>query len=163
MTTDNLSPKQWKQEPLLHTPRELHKIASSLLDPNHPDLSGHYDDPSHPDNNYLHYIGNNKESAAGECDSACRMVRNQLPQGSHEVIYTNHTNRTTHHVIHVPTTEGMHTVDYTHRQFQSNAKFPVVEATEKFHTRMSRFGFDTMDAEPGHQEHYKTDSEGNLI
>jgi hypothetical protein len=125
----------WKQQPLIHTPAELHSIAKSLLDPEHPEIAGHYDDPTTPDNNYLHYLGNNKESAAGECDTACSYAHDHLPHGSHITEYQGETEN--HFVHHVPTTHGMFVVDYTHRQFNARAKFPVVEPQNKFEARQS--------------------------
>jgi hypothetical protein len=135
---NNLSKGQWEQIPLIHTPKEVHGIAHDLLREDHPHLGGMYADGS---GNDLRYRGENKESAAGECDKACRLAHEHLPHGSHVVEYrraTTHPDRFTNHFVHqIPTTSGMYTVDYTQRQFNDNAKFPVVEPTEKYETRKS--------------------------
>lgn len=139
----------WKQEPLIHTPQELTHIAKSLLHPNHPDIGGQYtDEPTdNPDNNFLHYMGNNKESAEGECDKACRYAHDFLPHGSHVKEYrdpgANNRQYGNHYVHHVPTTDGMYVVDYTQRQFNANAKFPVVEPKDKYEARQAMRRFST--------------------
>lgn len=119
------------------TPKALKALAKGLLDPSHPDLGGQYNDPSDPSNNVIHHIGNNKESAEGECDSVCRYVHDHLPHGSHVVVYDNPDKGINHFVHHVPTTEGTHVVDFTHRQFRSNAPFPLVEPVDRFEARRS--------------------------
>lgn len=135
---DNLSKGQWEQIPLFHTPKELHTIAHSLLRDDHPHIGDMNADGS---GNDLRYRGENKESAEGECDKACRIAHDHLPHGSHVVEYRReHTrpDRFTNHFVHqVSTTSGMYTIDYTQRQFNDNAKFPVVEPTEKFENRQS--------------------------
>lgn len=143
--SEDFTKGHWRQLPLFHTPRELKSIAQKALDPNHPELgnAGNWNDPNHPGNNFLHHIGNNKESAAGECDKACRMVHDELPHGSHIVMYDSE-NKGNHFVHHVPTTEGMYVVDYTQRQFNSKAKFPVVEPMGKYWSRKSIQKFPTM-------------------
>lgn len=143
----------WKQEPLIHTPQELTHLAKSLTSHTHPDFGGengpfpltgpYATSPDNPENNQLRYMGGNKESAAGECDKACRMVHDYLPHGSHVKEYRQGYDQNkphlfgNHFVHHVPTTEGMYVVDYTHRQFNANAKFPVVEPQDKFEARQS--------------------------
>ena len=152
----------WKQEPLFYTPRELKSLAQKNLDPHHPELgnAGNWDDPDHPGNNFLHHIGSNKESAAGECDKACRMVHDELPHGSHQVIYDDHPKGWNHFVHHVPTTEGMYAVDYTQRQFNARAKFPVVEPMAKYQARQSMRKFQTMKTK--NIDLYRSDKEGNI-
>ena len=81
---NNLSKGQWEQIPLIHTPKEIHGIAHDLLREDHPHLGGMYADGS---GNDLRYRGENKESAAGECDKACRLAHEHLPHGSHVVEY----------------------------------------------------------------------------
>ena len=90
------------------TPKALKALAKGLLDPSHPDFGGQgqFNDPSDPSNNVIHYIGNNKESAEGECDSVCRYVHDHLPHGSHVVVSDNPDKGINHFVHHVPTTEG---------------------------------------------------------
>ena len=145
----------WKQEPLIHTPQELTHLAKSLTSHTHPEFGGengpfpltgpYATSPDNPENNQLRYMGGNKESAAGECDKACRMVHDHLPHGSHVKEYrvgwgTDSKDKPrygNHFVHHVPTTEGMYVVDYTHRQFNANAHFPVVEPQDKFEARKS--------------------------
>jgi hypothetical protein len=141
----------WKQEPLLHTPQELTHLATSLTSHTHPDFGGengpfpltgpYATSPDNTENNQLRYMGGNKESAAGECDKACRMVHDYLPHGSHVKEYrdsnANDHQYGNHYVHHVPTTHGMYVVDYTHRQFNANAHFPVVEPQDKFEARKS--------------------------
>jgi hypothetical protein len=152
----------WKQEPLLHTPQELTHLAQKNLSPHHEGLGNkkEWDDPNHPGNNELHYRGNNKDSAAGECDTACRIVHDYLPHGSHQVIYDDHPRQWNHFVHHVPTTEGMYVVDYTQRQFNANAKFPVVEPMGKFQARQSMKQFGTMKSSK--IDLYRADKEGNI-
>jgi hypothetical protein len=127
----------WKQEPLIHTPRELTHLAKSLTSDSHPDLGT----GSPLNTNELGYLAGDKWSAEGECDKACRMVHDYLPHGSHVKEYrdsnANNHQFGNHYVHHVPTTEGMHVVDYTHRQFNARAKFPVIEPQEKFEARKS--------------------------
>ena len=157
----------WKQEPLIHTPRELTHIAKSLTDKDHPDLggsrgaTGNLNDPY---NNQLTYMGGNKESADGECDRACRYAHDHLPHGSHVVEYRrDHTGKddfANHYVHHVPTTEGIYAVDYTQRQFNAKAKFPVVEKMGKFQNRKSMSKFDTMHSDRVNL--YRADKEGNI-
>jgi hypothetical protein len=137
----------WKQEPLIYTPRELTHLAQKNLSPHHEKIGNTkmWDDPNNPGNNELYYRGNNKDSAAGECDKACRIVHDYLPHGSHVKEYRvgwgtdakDQPRYSNHFVHHVPTTEGMYVVDYTHRQFNANAKFPVVEPQDKFEARKS--------------------------
>ena len=157
----------WKQEPLIHTPRELTHIAKSLTDKDHPELGGEQGatgDLKDPYNNHLRYLGGNKESADGECDRACRYAHDHLPHGSHVVEYRrDHTGKdefANHYVHHVPTTEGMYAVDYTQRQFNANAKFPVVEKMGKFQNRKSMSKFDTMHSDRVNL--YRADKEGNI-
>ena len=157
----------WKQEPLIHTPRELTHIAKSLTDKDHPELGGEQGatgDLKDPYNNHLRYLGGNKESADGECDRACRYAHDYLPHGSHVVEYRrDHTGKdefANHYVHHVPTTEGMYAVDYTQRQFNANAKFPVVEKMGKFQNRKSMSKFDTMHSDRVNL--YRADKEGNI-
>jgi hypothetical protein len=153
----------WKQEPLIHTPQELTHLATSLTDKNHPELGrehGATGDLSDPYNNQLRYLGGTKESAAGECDRACRYVHDYLPHGSHQVIYNDHPRQWNHFVHHVPTTEGMYVVDYTQRQFNANAKFPVVEPMAKFQARQSMKQFKTMQSK--NINLYRADKEGNI-
>ena len=132
--SDNFVTGVAKQEPRLHTPKELHNLAKSLTDTAHPDLGG--------DVNELSYRGANKESAEGECDKACRIAHDFLPHGSHQVMYDEHPRQINHFVHHVPTTEGTYVVDFTQRQFNAKAKFPVVEPVEKYNKRqsMKKFG-----------------------
>ena len=157
----------WKQEPLIHTPRELTHIAKSLTDKDHPELGGEHGatgDLKDPYNNQLRYLGGNKESAEGECDRACRYAHDHLPHGSHVVEYRrDHTGKdefANHFVHHVPTTEGMYAVDYTQRQFNARAKFPVVEKMGKFQNRKSMSKFDTMHS--NRVDLYRADKEGNI-
>jgi hypothetical protein len=157
----------WKQEPLIHTPRELTHLAKSLTDKDHPELGGEHGATGNlndPNNNQLAYMGGNKESAAGECDRACRYAHDHLPHGSHVVEYRrDHTGKdefANHYVHHVPTTEGMYAVDYTQRQFNAKAKFPVVEKMGKFQNRKSMSKFDTMHS--GRVDLYRSDKEGNI-
>lgn len=135
-----------KQLPLFHTPRELKSIAQQNLSPHHEELgnTGEFDPPSHPGNNSLYRMGIDKESASGECDKACRYVHDDLPHGSHQVTYADHPKGWNHYVHHVPTTHGMYVVDYTQRQFNAKAKFPVVEPMEKYQKRQSMKKFKTM-------------------
>jgi hypothetical protein len=65
-----------------------------------------------------------------------------------------------HFVHHVPTTEGMYVVDYTQRQFNANAKFPVVEPMAKFQARQSMQPFQTMKSK--NIKMYRADKEGNI-
>ena len=157
----------WKQEPLIHTPRELTHIAKSLTDKDHPELGGEQGatgDLKDPYNNHLRYLGGNKESADGECDRACRYAHDYLPHGSHVVEYRReHTGKdefANHYVHHVPTTEGIYAVDYTQRQFNAKAKFPVVEKMGKFQNRKSMSKFDTMHS--NRVNLYRADKEGNI-
>ncbi len=157
----------WKQEPLINTPRELTHIAKSLTDKDHPELGGEQGATGNlndPNNNQLAYMGGNKESAAGECDRACRYAHDHLPHGSHVVEYRrDHTGKdkfANHYVHHVPTTEGMYAVDYTQRQFNAKAKFPVVEKMGKFQNRKSMSKFDTMHS--SRVDLYRADKEGNI-
>jgi hypothetical protein len=147
----------WKQEPLLHTPKELTHLAKSLTADTHPDLGEVNSDGS---GNFLKERGNDKESAAGECDKACRLAHDYLPHGSHKVIYDDHPRQINHFVHHVPTTEGMYAVDYTQRQFNANAKFPVVEPMAKFQARQSMKQFGTMKSKNIHL--YRSDKERNI-
>ena len=160
--SEEFSKGVWKQEPLLHTPRELQSLAQKNLDPHHEELgkTGDWSDPSHPGNNALWRMGIDKESAEGECDKACRWVHDSLPHGSHQVIYDDHPKGWNHFVHHVPTTEGMHVVDYTQRQFNARAKFPVVEPMGKYQARQSMQQFQTMKTKNLHL--YRADKEGNL-
>jgi hypothetical protein len=157
----------WKQEPLIHTPKELTHIAKSLTSKDHPELGGEHGATGNlndPNNNQLAYMGGNKESAAGECDRACRYAHDHLPHGSHVVEYRrDHTGKNefaNHYVHHVPTTEGMYAVDYTQRQFNAKAKFPVVEKMGKFQNRKSMSKFDTMHSD--RVDLYRADKEGNI-
>jgi hypothetical protein len=147
----------WKQEPLIHTPKELTHLAKSLTADTHEELGGVYGEG---EGNFLKDIGSSKENAAGECDKACRMVHDYLPHGSHEVIYDDHPRQFNHFVHHVPTTEGMYAVDYTQKQFNANAKFPVVEPMAKFQSRQSMQQFGTMKSSNIHL--YRADKEGNI-
>jgi hypothetical protein len=127
----------WKQEPLIHTPQELTHLAKSLTSDTHPEFGT----GSPIGTNELGYLAGDKWSAEGECDKACRMVHDHLPHGSHVKEYrdsgaSNH-QYGNHYVHHVPTTSGMYVVDYTHRQFNANAHFPVVEPQDKFEARKS--------------------------
>jgi hypothetical protein len=127
----------WKQEPLIHTPQELTHLAKSLTSDTHPEFGT----GSPIGTNELGYLAGDKWSAEGECDKACRMVHDHLPHGSHVKEYrdlgaSNH-QYGNHYVHHVPTTHGMYVVDYTHRQFNANAHFPVVEPQDKFEARKS--------------------------
>jgi hypothetical protein len=147
----------WKQEPLLHTPQELTHIAKSLTLDTHPDIGGVNSDGS---GNALTERGSSKENAAGECDKACRIAHDYLPHGSHQVIYDDHPRQINHFVHHVPTTEGMYVVDYTQKQFNANAKFPVVEPMGKFQARQSMKQFGTMKSSK--IDLYRADKEGNV-
>ena len=152
----------WKQEPLLHTPRELTHLAKSLLDPKHPELGGEHGSTGNvkdPENNWLMYMGGNKDSAAGECDEACNWVHDFLPHGSHQVMYDN-ARFANHYVHHVPTTEGMYVVDYTQRQFNANAKLPVVEPMAKYWSRKSTKQFQRMHS--SNIDLYRSDKKGNI-
>jgi len=153
----------WKQEPLINTPRELTHIAKSLTDKDHPELGGEHGATGNlkdPYNNQLRYMGGSKESADGECDRACRYAHDYLPHGSHVVEYRNDKDLQNHYVHHVPTTEGMHVVDYTQKQFNANAKFPVVEKMDKFQERKSMKKFETMATK--NISYYRADKEGNI-
>jgi hypothetical protein len=129
----------WRQEPLIHTPQELTHLAKNLTSDSHPEFGT----GSPIGTNELGYLAGDKDSASGECDTACRMVHDYLPHGSHIKEYRKGYDQNTPHVFgnhfvhHVPTTEGMYVVDYTHRQFNANAKFPVVEPQDKFEARKS--------------------------
>lgn len=137
----------WRQEPLIHTPQELTHLAKNLTSDTHPEFGeqGQYGAWGGSGGNELKYEAGDKDSASGFCDSACRMVHDYLPHGAHMKEYrripTRNDEFINHFVHHVPTTDGMYVVDYTHRQFQKNAKFPVVEPQEKFDNRptMKRF------------------------
>ena len=87
-----------------------------------------------------------------------------MPHGSHVVEYRrDHTGKdefANHFVHHVPTTEGMYAVDYTQRQFNARAKFPVVEKMGKFQNRKSMSKFDTMHS--NRVDLYRADKEGNI-
>jgi len=163
MSAENNLGGQWEQMPLIHTPKELKKIAHGLTDKDHPYLGGEHgatgnlDDPN---NNQLTYMGGNKDSAAGECDRACRVAHEFLPPGSHQVIYDDHPKGYNHFVHHVPTTEGMHVVDYTQRQFNAHSKFPVVEPMKTFHNRQSMKQFGTMKTK--NINYYRADKEGTI-
>jgi hypothetical protein len=83
-----------------------------------------------------------------------------LPPGAHQVIYDDHPKGYNHFVHHVPTTEGMHVIDYTQRQFNAHSKFPVVEPMKTFQNRQSMKQFGTMKSK--NINLYRADKEGNI-
>lgn len=148
----------WEQPPLIHTPQELHGIAKGLLSPNHEEFG----EGTH--HNSLSLMGGDKESAEGECDRACRWVHDYMPHGSHVVEYRTlpdkHGMGSNHFVHHVPTTDGTYVVDYTQRQFQGNAKLPVVEHFSEYGNRRSMQKFKQLNMK--HPENYRNHPDGTI-
>jgi hypothetical protein len=142
--------RQWEQIPLIHTPKELKKVAHSLLDGDHEELGY---TTKWGKGNVVQDIGEYKDSASGECDGVCRDVGPFLPHGSHMVRYHDD-DEYDHYVHHVPTTEGLHVVDYTQRQFNNNASFPVVEHEKKFSQRKSMRNLRHREIEEAHFDAY---------
>jgi len=137
----------------LVTPTELKKLAKSLLDPEHEEFG----EPGskYQDSNHLYWQNSTRWGAAGECENTSRWIHPYLPQGSQIVNMDNSKEdswvdedgqrRTAsignHYVTVVPTTEGPHVVDFTHRQFHSTAEFPIVQHINDFMKRASMKGY----------------------
>ena len=141
----------------LVTPKELKELSKSLLAPNHEEfgLGDDFkpsDDPEHDRYyNYLYDTGAGRYSASGECEKMSRWTLPHLPAGTHTVqlLHNRETswvdrdgNKHTapwgnHYVNVVPTTEGPHVVDFTHRQYQDTAALPVVQHINDFMKRSS--------------------------
>lgn len=159
-TNTPMSEKKWEQIPLFHTPKELKDMAHSLTSNTHPEFG----QGSHKWDNELTHMGGSKESAEGECDRACRWVHDYMPHGSHVVEYRTlpdkHGMGSNHFVHHVPTTDGTYVVDYTQRQFNANAKFPVVEHFSEFGNRKSMQRFKEL--RMSHPENYRNHPDGTI-
>lgn len=113
------------------TPKQLTDQAKTLINPNF--FAEKHPDEYVPGDNPLVDIGKTRYSASGMCDKACRWAHEFLPHGRHEIEYKSDDGN--HVVHHVPTTEGMYVVDYSHRQFKESAAFPVVQPLEEFKNR----------------------------
>jgi hypothetical protein len=135
----------------LVTPTELKKLAKLLLDPEHEDFGDPYGG-----GNTLYETGADKWSASGECEQTSRWTKPYFPAGTQTLEMVHHkeeswistvdgTKKTApisnHYVNVVPTTEGPHVVDFTHRQFQNTAGLPVVQHINDFMQRASMKGY----------------------
>jgi len=137
----------------LLTPIELKKLTKSLLDPGHEEFG----EPGsqYQDSNHLYWQNSSRWGASGECEKTSRWIHPYLPQGS-QIVNMNSSkedswvdeggqrrtaSRGNHYVNVVPTTEGPHVVDFTHRQFQNSAGLPVVQHINDFMTRSSMKGY----------------------
>jgi hypothetical protein len=149
----------------LVTPRELKELAKSLLAPNHEEFGiGDKFEPSDDlehdkHHNYVYATGAGRFSAAGECEKMSSWTRSALPAGTQTIQLRHHKEDSwsyndkdgqrvdltfpisNHFVNVVPTTEGPHVVDFTHRQFQNTAGLPVVQHINDFMSRASMKGF----------------------
>lgn len=139
--------KQWVQDPLIMTPKELTEHVKGAI----------------KNTNYEHI----KEDPSGKCYDATCLVHSSMPHGSHVAVYggkhhnpasTNEADWYSNHFIHhVPTTEGMHAVDLTHRQFDKNAEMPLVEPLKRYQERHQMKGYRTLNTPAQHANLY-TDS-----
>jgi hypothetical protein len=128
----------------LVTPKELKAIAKGLISVDHPGFgeNGIDRNTGEPGENYLQYSYGNKWGATGECDKAADAVEPYLPDyRSGQLEFKHPITKENHYVNVVHTTEGLHVVDFTHKQFNDNAKFPLVEPYEKFVKRVSMKGY----------------------
>jgi hypothetical protein len=141
----------------LVTPTELRELAKSLAAPNHEEfgLGSDFepsDDPTEDRyENYLYQTGADRYSASGECEKASRWTRPYLPEGTQTIQLLHHKDTSwvdmsgnthtaplgNHYINVVPTTEGPHVVDFTHRQYQNTAAVPVVQHINDFMKRSS--------------------------
>jgi hypothetical protein len=144
---DNLG-RQWKQDPLIMTPKEVENHVQGII-------------RSNPFRTTTERILNNPH---GSCYDATCLIHGDMPHGSHVAVYGGkHYNPNSqnprdwysnHFVHHVPTTEGMHAVDLTHRQFDSSEKTPLVEPLQKFQDRKVMRGFRTLRTDAEHAKLY---------
>lgn len=126
-------------------PNELKALANSLMDFNHPYFGKEigYDSDRGEEGNYLYNIGRDKHSAQENCDKVAEAAHAYLPQGSQVVqLHTGQVDRHgypvgNHFINVVPTTEGPHVVDFSHRQFQSGAELPVIQHISAYMQRPS--------------------------
>lgn len=141
--------RQWKQDPLIMTPKELEGHVQNVIE-------------SNPHRTTTERV---LKYPHGACYDAACLVHGYMPHGSHIAVYGGkHYNEksenpqdwySNHVVHHVPTTEGMHAVDITHKQFEPSAKTPLVEPLEKFQERKSMKGFRTLRTDAEHAALYK--------
>jgi hypothetical protein len=138
----------------LLTPIELKKLAKSLLDPEHEDFGDPYGG-----GNTLYETGADRWSAGGECEKLSRWTKPYFPKGTQTLKMVHHKEKSwsyngengqqvdvtfpisNHFVNVVPTTEGPHVVDFTHRQYQNSAGLPVVQHINDFMSRASMKGY----------------------
>lgn len=140
---DNFS--QGKGGPV--TPAELGRIAQNLVNLRIklPDLGGVT----------VGEIGSTKEAAKRRCYLVSEEVHPFLPEGSHVMVFSKISgNKTDLHASNiVPTTEGPHVVDFTHRQFDSTSPFPLVEPLQTF---LKRKPIKELFVSPETEFHYTT-------
>lgn len=140
--------KQWVQDPLIMTPKELTEHVKGAI----------------KDTPYKTTMESIQREPSGQCYDATCLVHGSMPHGSHVAVYggkhynpesTNEADWYSNHFIHhVPTTEGMHAVDLTHRQFDKTADMPLIEPLKKFQERSGMKGFRTLSTPAEHADLY---------
>jgi hypothetical protein len=110
-------------------------------------------------------IGATNKDARGWCAFVSDAVHPHMPEGSHVLAFSRTKKYSTnfHAVNLVPTTEGLHVVDFTHKQFHHAVAFPLIEPLEKFMNRkaIKRLS-EAAETEEDYTTHYRKTEEHRL-